>query len=283
MANSIILAIVATMAFTANANASDSGAKKVSTATEQESAEEEPKPDSEALLRQAMEHLASKRRAGVEREEADQTANQVALDDSRTKTVELLIGEMVSIPGCSYALGRTEVTQAQWEGITGLNPSRFKYPDHPVESVSWDEVNSFIETLNAVGIVKQRGIHFRLPSPEEWEYACRAGSTGSYGLLENGKEGTVEEMAWYIPNSDNGGMTHPVGKKKPNVWGLYDMHGNVKEWTSAMSYDYVVTCGGSYACWAYDCTSRSKESASRQFKFPTIGFRLCADGISMSK
>ena len=130
---------------------------------------------------------------------------------------------MVQIPGQTFMFGRTPVTQAQWEKVMGNNPSKFKGADRPVENVSWNDCQDFIRKLN-----EQTGESFRLPTSEEWEFACRAGSTGKYGNVEDGQEGVLDEMGWYKVNS--GDETHPVAQKRPNIWGLYDMHGNVWEW-----------------------------------------------------
>ncbi|MEO6394197.1 MAG: SUMF1/EgtB/PvdO family nonheme iron enzyme [Pyrinomonadaceae bacterium] len=115
-----------------------------------------------------------------------------------------------------FYLGTTEVTQAQWKAVMGNDPSKFKGEDLPVESVSWNDVTKFILLLNA----QSGGVVYRLPTEAEWEYACRAGATGPYAS-------NLDAMAWYRVNSDD--ATHPVGTKKPNAWGLYDMHGNVSE------------------------------------------------------
>ena len=115
-----------------------------------------------------------------------------------------------------FWIGTHPVTQAQWQGVMGSNPSTFKGADLPVETVSWDDCQRFLSKLNAQG-----GEAFRLPTEAEWEYACRGGSTGE--THEN-----LEASAWYWENS--GKTTHPVGQKVPNAWGLYDMTGNVTEW-----------------------------------------------------
>jgi len=117
-----------------------------------------------------------------------------------------------------FYIGRTEVTQAQWMAVMGSNPSFFKDcgDNCPVEGVSWDDVQEFIRKLNAKG----EGT-YRLPTEAEWEYACRAGTTGDYA-------GDLDAMAWYKANV--GGKMHEVATKLPNAWGLYDMHGNVWEW-----------------------------------------------------
>jgi formylglycine-generating enzyme required for sulfatase activity len=121
----------------------------------------------------------------------------------------------------SYAMMTTEVTQAQWQAVMGSNPSSFKGADRPVEKVSWNDVQDFITQLNQ----KDPGRGYRLPTEAEWEYACRAGSTGRWCFGEN--EGQLDEYAWYSANSSS--TTHPVGQMKSNAWGLFDMHGNVWE------------------------------------------------------
>jgi len=120
-----------------------------------------------------------------------------------------------------FWLQTTEVIQAQYEEIMENNPSYFKGKDLPVEQVSWWDAVEFCERLS-----EKEGKEYRLPTEEEWEYACRAGSQTRYSFGDD--EGRFGEYAWYDANSDS--KTHSVGQKKPNVWGLYDMHGNVWEW-----------------------------------------------------
>jgi formylglycine-generating enzyme required for sulfatase activity len=119
-----------------------------------------------------------------------------------------------------FLMQRTEVTQAQWTAVMGSNPSEFAQCGHtcPVEQVSWNDVQMFIERLNA-----RTSGGFRLPTEAEWEYAARSGTTGDYG-----NAGVLDDLGWYHANG--GAKTHPVGEKVPNVWGLHDMHGNVWEW-----------------------------------------------------
>lgn len=138
----------------------------------------------------------------------------------------------------SFYLGETEVTQGQWNRLVSPNPSSFKLGDHyPVDSVSWDEVMAFISFLN-----KWEGTNaYRLPTEAEWEYACRAGSIEAFA---NGPittfsckepEPALVDMAWYCYNSGlqdpaRDFKPHPVKTRKPNNWGVYDMHGNAQEW-----------------------------------------------------
>ena len=123
-----------------------------------------------------------------------------------------------------FYLGKYEVTQEQWEAVMGNNPSKFKGPKNPVEQVSWDDCQKFFNKLNAKS--GGQGGKFVLPTEAQWEYACRAGSAGKFCFGDDEKQ--LGEYAWYGENSD--GKTHAVGGKKPNTFGLHDMHGNVWEW-----------------------------------------------------
>jgi formylglycine-generating enzyme required for sulfatase activity len=140
-----------------------------------------------------------------------------------------------------FYAGVFEATQAQYQIIMGVNPSKFvQLPEAPVETVSWIEVRggkwpggrpapgSFLDRLSA-----KTGIAFDLPTDAQWEYACRAGTTTSYNSDRNlarakGKDSAMDEVGWYEHNAR--GKTHPVGLKRPNAWGLYDFHGNCWEW-----------------------------------------------------
>ena len=136
----------------------------------------------------------------------------------------------------AFEIGKTEVTQKQWQAAMGSNPSAFKGEDRPVEQVTFGQVHEFLNKLNA----RNDGFLYRLPTEAEWEYAARAGTTDQYA-------GSLHDMAWYNDgqsaargsgafqneNSPVGLLVpepHPVATKKPNTWGLYDMRGNVAEW-----------------------------------------------------
>jgi len=176
----------------------------------------------------------------------------------------------------AFAIGKYEVTQKQWQAVMGNNPSNFKGDDLPVEEVSWNEAKEFCQKLS-----RQTSKNYRLPTEAEWEYACRAGTTGAYA-------GTLDEMGWYKDNS--GGKKHAVGQKKPNAFGLYDMHGNVWEWCSdwygsyasmavtdpvgASSGSYRVIRGGGWIFDAVNCRSAERFRRSLDDHAPILGFRL---------
>lgn len=167
---------------------------------------------------------------------------------------------------------RTEVTQMQWMLVTGNNPSKHIQPDCPVENVSWDDCQAFIKKLNEID-----GTTYRLPKEVEWEYACRAGSTGDWGKRRNGEEGPLEAMGWYDKNG--GRDPHPVAQKEPNAWGLYDMHGNVWEWCEDKyepgNSDRVCR-GGSWYAGAGSCSASSRGSSSPDSRDINLGFRLAS-------
>ena len=141
-------------------------------------------------------------------------------DDDEKKVTRVRIRE-------GFWLGKYEVTQAEWEAVMGWNPSWFSGCARcPVERVSWEDVQEFIDRVNA----RSGQDRYRLPTEAEWEYAARAGTSGDRYLAD------LNEIAWY---RDNGGdRTHPVGGKRPNSWGLHDMLGNVWEWVADWYGDY---------------------------------------------
>jgi formylglycine-generating enzyme required for sulfatase activity len=131
-----------------------------------------------------------------------------------------------------FYMQTTEVSQGQWKKVMGNNPSHFIGcgDDCPVERVSWNDAQEFIEKLNQ----KEKTNKYRLPTEAEWEYACRAGTSTKYSFGDDFNK--LDDYAWHSANSE--GHTHPVSQKKPNDWGLYDMYGNVQEWCQDGSGDY---------------------------------------------
>jgi formylglycine-generating enzyme required for sulfatase activity len=208
-----------------------------------------------------------------------------------------------------FYLGTYPVTQAEWKAVMGdnNNPSDFKGDDLPVEQVSWDDVQEFIKKLN-----EEEGTDkYRLPSEAEWEYACRAGTTTRYSFGDD--ESKLGDYGWYAENSGSRspkkgdhfgydeddliknrwkGKTHSVGQKKPNPWGLYDMHGNVWEfvqdgwhdsydgaptdgsaWESGDGADLVILGGGWYNN-AGSCRSANRDCYVPGDRSSDLGFRL---------
>ena len=184
----------------------------------------------------------------------------------------------------SFYLGVYQVTQKEWGAVMGSNPSNFKGDDLPVENVSWDDCQEFIERLN-----KKEGTYaYRLPTEAEWEYACRAGSAVKFCFGDD--ESKLGRYAWYGSNSVK--KTHSVGTKAPNTWGLYDMHGNVWEWCEDW-YDtnyykespkddpqgpsngsYRVFRGGSWNYEAANCASGNRRRNGPGRRSDNLGLRL---------
>ncbi|GBD54810.1 SUMF1/EgtB/PvdO family nonheme iron enzyme [Microcystis aeruginosa NIES-298] len=125
----------------------------------------------------------------------------------------------------AFQIGKYPVTQAQYQAVMGNNPSRFSgNPQNPVESVTWFNAQAFCEKLSQL-----TGKNYRLPTEAEWEYACRAGTKTRFSFGDDKEQ--LGDYAWFRANSNNTtNTTHPVGEKRPNPWGIYDMHGNVWEW-----------------------------------------------------
>jgi formylglycine-generating enzyme required for sulfatase activity len=189
-----------------------------------------------------------------------------------------------------FCLGVTPVTQGQYERVMANNPSHFKGDrQRPVEQVLWDQAVAFCRKLSEL-----EGKKYRLPTEAEWEYACRAGSTGRWCFGED--ESLLEQYAWYGENS--GGTTHPVGQKKPNAWGLYDVHGNVWEWCSDWYGNYGATTlddptgpragslrvsrGGSWALDARLCRSTFRNGLTPGVRLSHLGFRLACSSVDAS-
>jgi formylglycine-generating enzyme required for sulfatase activity len=201
-----------------------------------------------------------------------------------------------------FYMSKYEVTQEQYERITGINPSHFRGIKHPVEQVSWNSAKEFCILLS-----QRMGFSFSLPTEAQWEYACRAGSTGKWCFGDD--ENELNEYAWYFRNSGDNQLTgennfnelienncksHPVGEKKPNAFGLYDMHGNVWEWCldwfdekyygQSTTYDpqgpwqglSCVLRGGGWNSDALDCRSANRSRDVIDDRNDLLGFRVIA-------
>jgi formylglycine-generating enzyme required for sulfatase activity len=131
-----------------------------------------------------------------------------------------------------FLMATYPVTQQEYEGLTGINPSFFSgHPNKPVEQVSWFNATNYCRLLTQQELAAGRipaGWQYRLPTEAEWEYACRAGTSTRFSYGDDPGYASLGDYAWYSANSGN--WTQEVGQKLPNPWGLYDMHGNVWEW-----------------------------------------------------
>ena len=186
----------------------------------------------------------------------------------------------------AFKIGKYPVTQAQYEAVMGTNPSHFAgNPQRPVENVSWFDSQTFCEKLSEL-----TGQKYRLPTEAEWEYACRAGTQTRFSFGDDDSQ--LGDYAWFKDNSGN--RTHPVGEKKANPWGLYDMHGNVWEWCEdSWHEDYKnapnngsswnennsqtsakILRGGSWFDVPWSCRSAYRDRYYAVYWFNLIGFRV---------
>jgi formylglycine-generating enzyme required for sulfatase activity len=180
-----------------------------------------------------------------------------------------------------FYMGKYKVTQEQWQAVMSNNPSTFKDPRNPVETVDWATCQDFVGKINQ----KLTGMKVSLPTEAQWEYACRACSKSEYCFGDD--ESKFGEYGWYKENS--GGHTHPVGEKKPNAWGLYDTHGNTGDWcldwygpygsssvdpTGPASGDKRLTRGGSWFDIPFLGCSAYRGPAAPEYKNCSLGCRL---------
>jgi formylglycine-generating enzyme required for sulfatase activity len=188
-----------------------------------------------------------------------------------------------------FWMQQTELTQAQYEALMGINPSHFRGDLNPVESVSFSDAQEFCRRLCELPPEKNSGNLYRLPTEAEWEYACRAGSTSSFCFGDD--EAMLDEYGWFNRNAAR--TTHPVGGKKPNAWGLYDMHGNVGEWCSdyysaypsdpqtdpqgAESGSQIVVRGGGWFFVPQNARSAHRDAYPKAARYVGLGFRLVAE------
>ena len=224
-----------------------------------------------------LEHQRAKKKLQALKMKRHPTENAVVKAAANTRPLVNI--EMVELP-IGIMMGKYEVTQGQWQAVMGNNPSFFSSCGNncPVEQVSWDDVQGFIQRLNS-----QTGADYRLPTEDEWFRACQAGSDN----IDYCGSNSLDAVAWYSGNSND--ITHAVGQKQPNAWNLYDMSGNIWEWTSS--------------CWEGDCPSGCDDRTCRSrvgrggswddfptyvrstypfwndtsHRFNTLGFRLAQD------
>ena len=174
---------------------------------------------------------------------------------------------MVRIPGKNYEIGKYDVTQKEWQTVMGTNPSKFTSCGDtcPVEQVSWNDIQEFLQKLNA-----KSGRQYRLPNEEEWEYACYGGNKTEYCGGSDPKA-----VAWYNENSNN--TTHPVGQKQANAYGLFDMSGNVWQWMENKydnEHDGRALRGGSWGYGTGGLRASDRVNVDPTFRYDGGGFRL---------
>lgn len=183
-----------------------------------------------------------------------------------------------------FYMGKYTVAQAQYTALMGSNPSAFRGHQLPVETVSWDDASAFCAKLNER--FKDKGMKAQMPTEAQWEFACRAGTTTQF--YSGDSESDLDATAWYAGNSGN--TTHPVGTKKPNSFGLYDMHGNVWQWCRdaySEHYDeslatdpfndkakFRVLRGGSWYDIPWVCRSALRYGGTPGYRCDSFGFRV---------
>ena len=182
-----------------------------------------------------------------------------------------------------FAVGKFEVTQAEYIAVMEHNPSRFKGRNNPVENISWHDAQEYVAQLS-----QKTGKTYRLLSESEWEYAARAGTNTLYSFGDDLSD--LEQYAWFDGNSQE--RTHPVGQKQPNGFGLYDMHGNVWEWVAdcynasyhgapnngeawiSESCKYLLSRGGSWDDIPYHLRSGFRARDALDYTNDNLGFRV---------
>jgi len=210
---------------------------------------------------------------------AENFSNSIGMMFTTIPSGSFMMGSADALPQhkkdvSSFSLQTTEVTQTQWKKVMGSNPSRFKGRNKPVDQVNYLDALEFIKKLN-----KKEGTNaYRLPTEVEWEYAARAGSNTTYVCGD--KKGCVRSYAWYDRNSGN--RTHDVSQKSPNQWQLFDISGNVWEWTSSCDKNengecqenYKILRGGGYYEDANDIHLGNRWVTSPDGRDDNVGFRV---------
>ena len=194
-----------------------------------------------------------------------------------------------------FLLGKYEVTQGQWKSVVGSEPwqDNFKVKadkDWAATYVNWDDATDFCKKLTEIerksGKLKADE-EYRLPTEAQWEYACRAGTETAFSFGDD--ESKLGEYAWFDGNARDEQYAHKFGTKKPNPWGLHDMHGNVLEWCSDWGDDKLsggtdpvgpnagssrVIRGGGWGYSASDCRSANRSNCRPAYRFGNFGFRI---------
>ena len=211
---------------------------------------------------------------------AEQAERITAARRRSSAVVRKLIEEMKSIPGKTYLCGRIEVTVEQWHSVMKPDVPFVGDADLPVSGVSWNDCQDFIKILNERDETAAARLVFRLPTVKEWRHVCLAGAKGKWGRASEQTACGLDTMGWHAGNS--GSRKSAVAQKTPNLWGLYDMHGNVFEWCSDTSPEYGgdfrLRVGGSFRSPPENCSAWFSNSANRQFsRYDDQGFRLFAE------
>jgi len=242
-----------------------------------------------ACDRQPPPPAPASRPAATPPELGDVMTNALGMKLAYVPPGELVMGSPLAEPGRhddeaqhgvvltrGFWIGVTEVTQAQWNAVMAPAGTDAEPNDLPVVRVKWGQAVAFCRTLS-----ERDGNQYRLPTEAEWEHACRAGTTGPFA-------GAADEVAWHMDNSDE--ALHAVAGKKPNAWGLYDMHGNAAEWcadrygpyapgeavdpTGPAEGTYRVVRGGSFGHFSRACRSAARASYNPAYGLRRVGFRI---------
>lgn len=163
-----------------------------------------------------------------------------------------------------FSIGRYKVSQELWTWVMDANPSSTKVRNHPVENVSINDVLEFIRKLN-----EKTGQNYRLPSEAEWEYSARAGTITPWSFGDD--ESKIGNYAWYALNS--GGVTHPLGQKLPNPFGIYDMQGNNWEWVQDCWHNNYEGAPSNGRYWDFDCAEEANVIRGGSWKSNALSLR----------
>ena len=201
-------------------------------------------------------------------------STRMASSEKERSSIASILSGMIKVPGRDYWLSETELTQGQWESVMGYNLSHHKGANLPVENVSRDDCDVFLEKLNKTREVQDSQFEFSLPTLDEWRYAAQAGGSGMDCWIKPGVVGNVLDMAWIAENSSN--ETHAVALKVPNAFGFYDTLGNVWELMNCEEENIGCRHGGSFHDAAANCTVKEGYHNPRNHRIDSCGLRLFA-------